>query len=89
MNVKNIAQTGRRLMDKDKEKLINLVREFAAVDLEGNDTNDILNELTIKISDASEAVYGEKITMDFGSINAIFHATEEVIQNILDYEKES
>jgi len=84
-------------VDNDKEALIKLVNEFVAVGekailLEDDsdddcDLNDQLNVIALKIEEATVPVFGHKVNMDFGTINAIFHETEHVINEIKNYKK--
>lgn len=79
-------------MDKHKEELIKLINEFCEVGQKAflleddshddNEVNDELNAIAIKLEEASIPVFGHKVNMDFGTINAIFHDTESVINEI-------
>ena len=84
-------------MNKAKEKLIVLVKQFHAlgeqvlIDVDENEENvlnDKLIEAAISIEEASVNVFDKKIKMDFGMVNLVFHDNDKVIKYIRDYEKE-
>jgi len=82
-------------VDKHKEELIKLINEFVAVgekavlleDDSDDDCalNDELNVIALKIEEATIPVFGKKVNMDFGTMNAIFHDTEHVINEIKNH----
>ncbi len=80
---------------KNKEVLIKLVKEWVALaktidfddDNDDNSINDELNSIGFKIEEATIPVFGHKVSMDFGMINAIFENPDLIIKAIEEYEK--
>ncbi len=80
-------------MNKHKEELIRLINEFVALaktldseNADDNAINDELNIIALKIEQASIPVFGFKVNMDFGMINAIYETPELIIKSIEEYE---
>jgi len=86
-------------VDNSKIELIKLINEFCEVGKQAilleDDTsedrklNDELNSIALKIEEASISIFGYKVEMNFGTMNAVFHDTEEVIREIKDFKKSS